>query len=51
MGEKQHKNKYDKDGKIAKSGKIDKLILNQALDNFDVGVNEEKLSFDIKDFI
>ena len=44
------KNKYDKDGKIAKSGKIDELILNQALDNFDVRVNEEKLSFDINDF-
>ena len=44
------KNKYDKDGKIAKSGKIDELILNQAIDNFDVRVNEEKLSFDINDF-
>ena len=41
--------KYDKDGLIAKSGKIDRLILNQALQNFDENSNYEK-SLDIKDF-
>ena len=31
---KKSKYKYDKDGLIAKSGNINKLILNQAVDNF-----------------
>ncbi len=39
--------KYDKDGIIAKSGKTNELILNQALDNFEVNLNS---SLDIKDF-
>ena len=39
--------KYDKDGIIAKSGKINELILNQALDNFEGNLNS---SLDIKDF-
>ena len=39
--------KYDKDGMIAKSGKINELILNQALDNFEGNLNS---SLDIKDF-
>ena len=39
--------KFDKDGLIAKSGKINKLILNQAIDNFEGIVNN---SLDIKDF-
>ena len=28
--------KFDKDGEISKSGKVDNLILNQALDNFEL---------------
>ena len=46
---KNSKKKYDKDGSIAKSGKIDKLVLNQALENFEENSNYEK-SLDIKDF-
>ena len=46
---KNSRKKYDKDGLIAKSGKIDKLILNQALDNFEENSNYEK-SLDTKDF-
>ena len=38
---------YDENGQIAKSGKTNELILNQALDNFDVTFNN---SLDIKDF-
>ena len=41
--------RYDKDGFIAKSGETDRLILNQALENFDTNQNYEK-SLDIKDF-
>tara|TARA_Y100001970_G_C14200117_1_gene840602 strand:- start:1071 stop:2198 length:1128 start_codon:yes stop_codon:yes gene_type:complete len=44
------KNKFDKNGEIAKRGKIDELILNQALDNFENIFNKKILSFDIKDF-
>ena len=44
---KKSKHKYDKDGLIAKSGKINELILNQALDNFSINY---KNSLDIKDF-
>ena len=39
---------FDEDGKIAKSGKIDQLILNQAIDNFKIE-NYSK-SLDVKDF-
>ena len=46
---KNSKKKYDKDGSIAKSGKIDKLILNQALENFKENSHYGK-SLDIKDF-
>ncbi len=46
---KNSKKKYDKDGLIAKSGKIDRLILNQALQNFEENSNYEK-SLDIKDY-
>ena len=46
---KNTKYKYDDNGSIAKSGKIDKLILNQALDNFSVIPYYEK-SLDVKDF-
>ena len=38
---------YDKDGLIASSGRVNDLILNQALDNFSMNYNE---SLDIKDF-
>ena len=41
--------KYDKDGLLAQSGKTDDLILNQALDNFNVN-SLYKDSLDIKDF-
>ena len=47
---KNTKNKFDHDGEIAKKGKINKLILNQALDNFDNRPKKHNLSFDIKDF-
>ena len=38
---------FDEDGNIAKSGKVNELILNQALDNFEGILNN---SLDIKDF-
>ena len=44
------KNKFDYNGEIAKNGKINELILNQALDNFDNRTNQNTLSFDTKDF-
>ena len=40
--------KFDKDGKIAASGKVDELILNQAIDNFELSKYEQSL--DINDF-
>ena len=46
---KNSKKKYDNQGLIARSGKIDKLVLNQALDNFSVNSYYEK-SLDIKDY-
>ena len=42
------KRKYDNRGEIAKSGKINKIILNQALENF--SYNNSLKSYDIKDF-
>ena len=45
---KKSKYKYDKDGSIAKSGTVNRLILNQAKDNF-LHSNKDR-SFDIKDF-
>ena len=49
---KNSKYKYDKDGLIAKSGKVNKLILNQALDNYSKDTYESfpLPSLDIKDF-
>ena len=44
------KNKFDNKGEIAKSGKVNQLILNQALDNFENELYQKKISFDIKDF-
>ena len=46
---KNSKKKYDKDGLTARSGTIDKLVLNQALENFTDNSNYGK-SLDIKDF-
>jgi anhydro-N-acetylmuramic acid kinase len=40
--------RYDNNGDIANSGKIDNLILNQAIDNFEI--NSIKESLDIKNF-
>ena len=45
---KNSNNQYDKNGQLAKSGKVDNLILNQTLDNFDI--NSYDKSLDIKDF-
>ena len=50
---KNSKHKYDKDGLIAKSGNVNKLILNQALENYFRVSSRESLpppSLDIKDF-
>ena len=44
---KKSKKNFDKDGKIAKSGKINKIILNDALQNYKA---KKKRSLDIKDF-
>jgi anhydro-N-acetylmuramic acid kinase len=40
--------KYDENGSVAKFGNIDNLILNQALENFDISSYDKSL--DIKDF-
>ena len=40
--------KFDEDGKIAKSGKVDQLILNQAIDNF--RIESYSKSLDVKEF-
>ena len=45
---KNSKNNFDHSGSIAKSGKINQLILNQAIDNFKID-NFDK-SLDVKDF-
>jgi anhydro-N-acetylmuramic acid kinase len=45
---KNSKNNFDKNGLIAKSGKLDQLILNQVIDNFEL--NSFDKSLDIKDF-
>jgi len=45
---KNSKNNYDTNGSIAKSGKIDQLILNQVIDNFKIESFDKSL--DIKDF-
>jgi len=44
------KKRFDKNGDIANKGKINKIILNQALDNFYERLNQNKSSFDTKDF-
>ena len=47
---KNSKEKFDKNGELAKTGKTDEIILNQAIDNFDSIKDDNRLSFDIKDF-
>ena len=44
------KKKFDFNGDIAKRGKINDLILNQALENFENRPNKKISSFDVKDF-
>jgi len=43
------KKKYDKEGLIAKNGKINELILNQTIENF-CGKSNYQKSLDVKDF-
>ena len=45
---KNSKLKFDKDGEIANSGKVNDLVFNQAVDNF--GKISYKISLDVKDF-
>ena len=47
---KNSKEKFDKNGELAKTGKTNEIILNQAIDNFDNLKSNNNLSFDIKDF-
>ena len=47
---KNSEERFDKNGELAKAGKTDETILNQAIDNFDNIINNNKLSFDVKDF-
>jgi anhydro-N-acetylmuramic acid kinase len=42
--------KFDKNGELAKIGKTDQTILNQAIDSFDNIKDNNNLSFDVKDF-
>ena len=47
---KNSKYRYDKDGLIAKSGKVNELIFNQAVDNFLHLDSSKNKSLDVKDF-
>ncbi|MDC1279853.1 anhydro-N-acetylmuramic acid kinase [Pelagibacteraceae bacterium] len=47
---KNSKEKFDRNGELAESGKTNEIILNQAIDNFDNIEKKNNLSFDIKDF-
>ena len=46
------KNRYDQDGKIARSGKINKIVLNSALENYpEINSSDDRpKSYDVKDF-
>ena len=44
------KERFDKNGELAKVGKTNHDILNQAIDNFENIKKDKKLSFDVKDF-
>ena len=46
---KNSKNKYDNDGELGRIGKTDNLILNQALENFNIDPNYKE-SLDVNDF-
>ena len=46
---KNTKERYDKNGEIAKIGTTNEIILNQAINNFE-GIKNKKLSFDVRDF-
>jgi len=45
---KKSKKKFDKNGELARSGKVNELILNQALDNF--SIRKFNKSLDVNDF-
>ena len=47
---KNSKERFDKNGELARAGKTDEIILNQAIDNFNNIKNNNNLSFDVKDF-
>ena len=47
---KNSKQRFDDNGELAKAGKTDEIILNQAIDNFNNIKDNNKLSFDVKDF-
>ena len=47
---KNSKERFDKNGEMAKAGKTSDIILKQAIDNFDSIKINKNLSFDIKDF-
>ena len=47
---KNSKERFDKNGELAQAGKTDKIILDQAIDNFENIKNKNNLSFDVKDF-
>jgi len=47
---KNSKERFDTNGELAKAGKTDEIILNQAIESFDSIKNNNNLSFDIKDF-
>ena len=42
--------RFDKNGELAKAGKTNEVILNQAIENFDNIKSNNNLSFDVKDF-
>jgi len=46
------KKRYDQDGKIARSGKINKIVLNSALENYPQinSSNDRPKSYDVRDF-
>ena len=44
------KERFDKNGVLAKAGKTSEIILNQAIDTFDSIKKNSNLSFDVKDF-
>ena len=47
---KNGKEKFDNNGELANAGITNKIILNQAIDNFDNLKNKTNLSLDVKDF-